>query len=117
MPDQRDANPTKQDGSQPGRARAVAVKKEEDRGPLPRITARGEGKLAERILDIAFDTDVKVRRDADLTEILTKLDLETPIPIEALEAVSEILKYVYQMNLELQAEDEDSSDEAEKEVS
>ncbi|HUY68475.1 MAG TPA: flagellar protein FhlB, partial [Alphaproteobacteria bacterium] len=41
---------------------------------------------------------VKVREDADLAELLVKLDLDTPIPSEAIIAVAEILAKVYEAN-------------------
>jgi flagellar biosynthesis protein len=41
---------------------------------------------------------VKVREDADLAELLAKLDIDTPIPSEAIVAVAEILAKVYEAN-------------------
>ena len=63
-----------------------------------KITAKGHGYLADRILDLAFENDVKVRQDKALTDILSAYDIESPIPLEAIEAVSEILEYVYKAN-------------------
>jgi flagellar biosynthesis protein len=63
-----------------------------------RVIATGRGQLAEDILSLAFENDVRVREDADLAELLAYLDLDSPIPPEALEAVAEILFYVYQAN-------------------
>lgn len=79
------------------RNKAVAVKKEHDE-QQPRITASGHGVLAERILDIAFETGVKVRQDKELSEILAAYDIDSPVPLEALGAVSEILRHVYAEN-------------------
>src|ERR1700689_3398406 len=81
------------------RAAAVAIKGEESNpDSLPKIIASGRGKLAEQILELAFAKGVKVREDADLAELLVKLDLDTPIPSEAIIAVAEILARVYQAN-------------------
>ena len=41
---------------------------------------------------------LKVRSDADLVEILQAVDLESEIPIQAFQAVAEILAYVYRAN-------------------
>jgi flagellar biosynthesis protein len=65
---------------------------------LPKVIASGYGKLAEQILDMAFDKGIKVREDADLAELLATLDLDTPIPSEAIVAVAEILAKVYEAN-------------------
>lgn len=64
-------------------------------GERPRVIAKGEGALAEQILAIAFDRDIKVRSDADLAEILSAVEVDSEIPLEALAAVAEILSYVY----------------------
>jgi len=80
------------------RHKAVALKGDGTLNTAPQITAVGFGKTADQILDIAFANNVKVRQDADLTEILAALEVESPVPIEALDAVSEILSYVYGLN-------------------
>ena len=54
--------------------------------------------MAEKILDIAFESGVKVRRDEDLAQLLARLEVDSPIPLEALTAVSQILTYVYRAN-------------------
>jgi len=87
-----------------GRVVAVALKGsiggKVDKKPdsLPKIIASGYGKLAEQILEMAFDKGIKVRADADLAELLATLDLDTPIPSEAIVAVAEILARVYEAN-------------------
>lgn len=101
-----------------GRVKAVAVK-QQDEDALPRITATGRGKLAEQILDIAFASDVKVRQDEALVDILDTYELDSPVPLEALGAVSEILRYVYAANQKLTPATEltdESSDETDKET-
>lgn len=82
-----------------GRSVAVAIEgKKGDTDSPGKIIASGRGKLAEQILDLAFHKGVKVREDADLAELLVKLDLDTPIPTEAILAVAEILAKVYEAN-------------------
>jgi len=79
-------------------AKAVALKHERGAGQAPHIVASGKGRMAEQILELAFANGVKVRKDQDLAELLTQLDIESPIPLEAYAAVAEILAYVYQAN-------------------
>jgi flagellar biosynthesis protein len=64
----------------------------------PKVVARGYGKIAEQILELAFANNVKVRQDPDLAQILEAVELDCEIPIEAFAAVAEILSYVYQAN-------------------
>ena len=79
------------------KTKAVAVKKTAHSEGAT-VTAKGTGHLAERILDVAFSKGVKVRSDQDLTNLLEQFDIDSPIPLEALSAVSEILDYVYKAN-------------------
>ena len=77
---------------------AVALKHELGTPSLPRIVATGKGHVAEQILELAFANGVKVREDADLVQVLSAIDLDSDIPIEAIAAVAEILAHVYRAN-------------------
>jgi flagellar biosynthesis protein len=79
-----------------GRQKAVAISHE--RGDVPKVVASGAGSVAEQILQIAYDRGIKVREDAELVEILSLIDIDSPVPLEAFAAVAEILAYVYQAN-------------------
>lgn len=79
------------------RALAVALKDEPARGQT-RVTAKGQGRVAEQILAVALAHGVKVREDADLAQVLAAIEIDSPIPLEALAAVAEILRYVYLAN-------------------
>ncbi|MDE1901131.1 MAG: EscU/YscU/HrcU family type III secretion system export apparatus switch protein [Alphaproteobacteria bacterium] len=93
-------SPVKRDGERPI---AVAIKGGTDKSPdsTPQVIASGYGKLAEQIMQMAFDKGIKVRADADLAQLLAALDLDTPIPSEAVIAVAEILAKVYEANTRL----------------
>ena len=83
----------------PKRETAVALSYRPEQGDeAPRVVASGKGELARQILDLAFAAGIKVREDADLVEILAAVDLDSPVPLEALMAVAEILTYVYLAN-------------------
>jgi flagellar biosynthesis protein len=77
---------------------AVAVQDGTVDSPIPKIKAAARGALAEKIAQIAFDNDIKVREDADLANMLAEIELDSPIPTEAMMAVAEILSYVYRAN-------------------
>ena len=83
------------------RQKAVALKQDSAKPDIPRITATGKGKNAEKILQIAFENDVKVRTDEDLVEVLSAFDVDSYIPLDALRPVSEILSYLYNENIRL----------------
>ena len=82
----------------PSRKTAVALTESETLGHAPTVSAAGRGKIAEQILQLAFENGIKVREDKALSEMLAKIELDSPIPSEAFLAVAEILTYVYRAN-------------------
>lgn len=101
----RDQNPAEPNlKPPPPQERAISVAlKEDTKGRAPRVIAAGRGTVAEQILALAFANGVKVREDADLAELLSAVDLESEIPLEAFTAVAEILSYVYRANGAMQS--------------
>lgn len=77
---------------------AVALKYSGAKDPAPKITAKGRGAVAQRIIEVAQANGVEVHEDADLVQLLATLDLDSFIPVEAFAAVAEILSYVYKKN-------------------
>lgn len=77
------------------RSKAVALGYDPKRDDAPRVVASGQGHIADQIVRIALDHGVTVRQDSDLVEILSKLDIDALIPVEAFAAVAEILSYIY----------------------
>ena len=80
--------------------KAVALKYEGKKDPSPRISASGSGDLAKKIIEIAEQHKIPIRKDADLVEILSVLEVDSFIPLEAYAAVAEILSYIYSKNAE-----------------
>ena len=79
---------------------AVALKYEKDKQDAPRVVATGRDKMAEQIVAIAKEHGIEIHRDADLAEILSKIDVDSLIPFEAYATVAEILSYIYRKNAE-----------------
>ena len=77
---------------------AVALKYKKNEDEAPKISAKGKGYVADRIIELAKTHGVTVRKDQDLAVMLEKLELDMPIPVEAYVAVAEILSYVYKAN-------------------
>lgn len=82
----------------PERQTAIALKDRTAERAVPQIVASGRGKIAEQILQMAYDNGIPVREDGALAEMLAVFDLDSPIPAEAFAAVAEILSYVYRAN-------------------
>ncbi len=77
---------------------AVALAYDKDKDRSPRVAAKGKGYIAEAIIALAKANNVEVRQDSDLATLLSKLEIDMPIPLEAYAAVAEILAYVYKVN-------------------
>jgi flagellar biosynthesis protein len=84
---------------------AVALKYTHRVDETPRVIAKGDGALAEQIRAIAVSQGIEVREDADLAQLLMAVDLESPIPVEAYEAVARILSYIYHANHALKTQE------------
>lgn len=80
------------------RTKAFAIKDNKNYNSRPKIVAKGHGETAEKILRLAFDNDIRVRTDEDLVEVLSIVEDDCEIPLEAFAAVADILSYVYDAN-------------------
>lgn len=78
--------------------KVVALKYDTDKEPAPKVTAKGKGVVAEKILEVAEAYDIPIKSDADLIEILEKVDLDDYIPLEVYAVVAEIFAYIYKVN-------------------
>jgi len=79
-------------------AYAVALGYEAAKDNAPRVLAKGQGHVAEKIIQIAIDEGIEIRQDADLVEILKAVNIDEEIPVEAFAAVAEIISYLYRAN-------------------
>ena len=77
---------------------AVALEYEQGKNAAPHVSAKGKGYIAEQIIALAKASGVEIREDKDLAVMLEKLDIDSPIPLEAYVAVAEILSYIYKKN-------------------
>lgn len=78
--------------------KAVALRYDQVKEDAPRVTAKGQGRLAEKIIQLALDNGVPIKNDPDLVEVLSQLDLQEEIPPEIYVAVAELLAFVYSIN-------------------
>ncbi|MFC6331185.1 EscU/YscU/HrcU family type III secretion system export apparatus switch protein [Paenibacillus septentrionalis] len=75
--------------------KAVAMKYDPLSDTAPVVVAKGQGELAERILESAKENGVPIQEDRSLVEVLSKLDIDQEIPPELFAVVAEILSFVY----------------------
>ncbi len=77
---------------------AVALRYLEGKDEAPRVVARGWGAVASEILRIAREHGVPVHPDADLAEVLSRIEVGKFIPEELYQAVAEVLAFLYRTN-------------------
>ncbi|MCK4985121.1 MAG: EscU/YscU/HrcU family type III secretion system export apparatus switch protein [Desulfobacterales bacterium] len=80
------------------KSKAVALKYNKDKDAAPKITAKGRGFIAEKIVEAARAHNVPLHEDKNLVQVLEALDLETEIPPELYRAVAEVLAFIYRLN-------------------
>lgn len=78
------------------KAVALAYKPGLDRAP--KVTAKGRGKVAERIIELARQHHLAIHEDPDLVEALSLLDLNEEIPEDLYVLVAELLAFLYSVN-------------------
>jgi flagellar biosynthesis protein len=78
--------------------RVVALRYDAARDTAPKVVAKGQGRLAEQIIELARKNDVPVREDANLVQVLSRLNLDQEIPKEVYQAVATILAFLYKAN-------------------
>ena len=77
---------------------AVTLRYQMDDDRAPKLTAKGEGYLARRIIELAEEHDVPIYKDHNLVQVLSKLNLNDEIPPDVYEVVARILAFVYRVS-------------------
>jgi flagellar biosynthesis protein len=80
------------------RQKVVALKYDSSNQSAPKILAKGQGSLAEKILEKAKEHGIPLYEDPELVEILAQLDIGLEIQPELYQAVAEVLIFIYKMN-------------------
>ena len=78
--------------------KAVALKYDRGKAAAPKVTAKGRGAVAERILALAKEHKIPIEKDSTLMEALYRLDINEEIPEELYQVVAELLAFIYRMN-------------------
>ena len=79
----------------PGPPTAVALRYD-GRG-APRVTAKGQHDLAERILALARAHGIPLHEDRELVRMLARVELGAEIPAALYAAVAEVIAFAYRV--------------------
>jgi len=61
----------------------------------PTVTAKGSGHVAEEILRIAHENSIPLHEDADLAQLLSRLELGDEIPQALYVTVAQVIAFAY----------------------
>lgn len=75
--------------------KAVALRYNIKKENTPKVVAKGKGLIAERIIKIAQENELPIKKDEDLVELLTKIDIDKEIPNNLYKAVAEVFSFIY----------------------
>lgn len=76
--------------------KAVALKY--NGSSAPKVTAKGEGLVAQKIIETALANGVPLQKNEELTALLSKVRLNEEIPKSLYQAVAQILVFLYHVN-------------------
>ncbi len=63
----------------------------------PKVVAKGQGNIAEQIIEKARESKVFVHESKELVSLLMQVDLDDNIPPSLYQAIAEILAWLYQL--------------------
>lgn len=72
---------------------AIALVYDGDQAPT--LTAKGEGDLAEQIIQLAMEYEVPIYENAELAKVLARLELGDQIPEELYRTIAEIIAFAW----------------------
>ena len=64
----------------------------------PRVTAKGRGRTAEQIIDLAKEHNIPLHTDVVLVNVLSKISLGDEIPRELYLAIAEVIAFSYMLS-------------------
>ncbi|KTD07354.1 EscU/YscU/HrcU family type III secretion system export apparatus switch protein [Legionella jamestowniensis] len=64
----------------------------------PKVTAKGEGFIAEQIIKVAKEHGIPLQQNEQLTELLAQVELNKEIPRSLYVAVAQLLTFLYYIN-------------------
>ena len=89
--------------------KAVALQYDKEKNSAPLVTAQGSGETANNIIKIAEENGIPIKKDEDLVNMLSQIELNQEIPVELYQAVSEIFSFIYGISNKKNEENNDKS--------
>ena len=86
--------------------KAVSLQYKKGKNVAPKVTAKGQGWMADRIIKMAQENNNPIREDKDLLHLLSEIDVGQEVPESLYKVVAELLAWVYQLNQNYQGSEQ-----------
>ncbi|HAT8180391.1 TPA: flagellar biosynthesis protein FlhB [Legionella pneumophila] len=80
------------------RKKPVAIALRYDGRSPPKVTAKGEGLIAQQIINTAKEHSIPLEQNAELTALLSQVRINEEIPKTLYIAVAQILAFLYYLD-------------------
>jgi len=77
--------------------KAIAMRYDSAKERTPRVIAKGKGNVANNIIKVAQLHKLPIKKDEDLLELLSKVELDREVPENLYKAVAELFSFVYKV--------------------
>ncbi|MEA3314282.1 MAG: EscU/YscU/HrcU family type III secretion system export apparatus switch protein [Campylobacterota bacterium] len=77
--------------------KAAALKYDMEVQDVPIVTASGSRENAKKIIKIAEQNNIPIKKDEDLVNMLSEIELNQEIPVELYRSVAEVFSFIYDL--------------------
>ena len=74
--------------------KAAALRYDSTKEKAPRVVAKGSSEVAKNIIRIAEENEIPIKKDEDLIELLSKVELDKEVPEELYKAVAAVFSFI-----------------------
>ncbi|WP_017727292.1 EscU/YscU/HrcU family type III secretion system export apparatus switch protein [Halalkalibacterium ligniniphilum] len=77
---------------------AIALGYDREKDQAPRMIGKGQGFVAEEIIQKAKEHSIPIQEDPSLVELLGQLEINQTIPSDLYEVVAELFAFIYRID-------------------
>ncbi len=77
---------------------AAALRYRQSQAAAPKVTAKGQGHIARKIMELAGENDIPVIENKALLDFLMDVEIDEPIPPAAFEAAAGIYSFLLELD-------------------
>jgi flagellar biosynthesis protein len=78
--------------------KSLAVALHYEQPGTPRVVAKGQGEIGQKIIETAREHGVPIEENASLAGALSEVEIGDEIPVELYKAVAEVLIFIMRMS-------------------